>query len=47
MTKLGMKPSGLAALRDKVAKEMYAKLDEEKAKWQIQAKEEHEAAITA
>lgn len=40
--------SGLAALRDKVAKEMYAKLDaEEKAEWEEQAKEDHEAATKA
>lgn len=40
--------SGLAALRDKVAKEMYGKLDaEEKAQWEEQVKEEHKAAIKA
>lgn len=40
--------SGLAALRDRVAKEMFTKLDsEEKAVWEQQAIEEHDAAVKA
>jgi len=38
--------SGLAALRDRVAREMFENLPEaEKAQWVEQAKEEHEAAL--
>ncbi|KAF8199484.1 hypothetical protein BJ912DRAFT_844898 [Pholiota molesta] len=39
---------GFAALRDKVAKELYAALDdEEKEEWKKQAKEEHKASVAA
>lgn len=39
---------GMAALRDKVTKELYAGLNaEEKSQWEEQAKEEHEAAVKA
>jgi hypothetical protein len=45
---IGTRLSGMAALRDKVAKEFYGNLDaEEKAQWEAQAKEDHEAAVTA
>jgi hypothetical protein len=47
-TATGTKLSGLATLRDKVAKELYTKLDaEEKAQWEVQAREEHNAAVAA
>ncbi|KAF8200837.1 hypothetical protein BJ912DRAFT_843931 [Pholiota molesta] len=39
---------GFAALRDKVAKELYAALDdEEKEEWKKQAQEEHKASVAA
>jgi hypothetical protein len=48
VARLGTKLAGMAALRDKVAKELYAGLSpEEKAEWEIQAKEEHDAAVKA